>query len=247
MSSPKRKTVIAINVQEPKEDGSSMDFGIIKGDNLRFLHQAFISDTISSALDVPDADVRLYHINLTERHRLVEIVTQYLSTHLPVEKQEIFKKHFSVHEMADEPWGTRAEKVFEDCFNNGYKQVLMLGSRTPTITSTMMGQAIKVLNKSDAVFGPTPEGRYYCLGMSGSYKVRLADHDWSSPAIYHEIADVFTDNDLKWSELEIWYCIDTTDELELLVRDINQYRFEGDETTARETEVVMERILAKLE
>jgi hypothetical protein len=32
-----------------------------------------------------------------------------------------------------------------------------------------------------------------------------------------------------------------------MARDINQYRFEGDEHTARETELVMERILAKLQ
>jgi hypothetical protein len=34
--------------------------------------------------------------------------------------------------------------------------------------------------------------------------------------------------------------------LEIMVRDINQFRFEGDEKTARETEIVMERILTKL-
>ena len=31
-----------------------------------------------------------------------------------------------------------------------------------------------------------------------------------------------------------------------MARDINQYRYERDETTARETEIVMERLLTKL-
>ena len=45
----KRNSVVAICIQEPREDGSSMEFGIIQGDDLRFLHQAFITDTIINA------------------------------------------------------------------------------------------------------------------------------------------------------------------------------------------------------
>lgn len=43
------------------------------------------------------------------------------------------------------------------------------------------------------------------------------------------------------------YAVDTSEELEVMVRDINQFRFEGDDSTARETEIIMERILAKME
>ena len=40
---PKKKTgsVIAVCIQEPFEDGSKMDFGLIKGDELRFFAQRF--------------------------------------------------------------------------------------------------------------------------------------------------------------------------------------------------------------
>jgi hypothetical protein len=60
------------------------------------------------------------------------------------------------------------------------------------------------------------------------------------------VAEAFTEKHLAWSELEIWYAVETPEDLEIMVRDINQFRFEGDETTARETEIVMERILARL-
>ena len=63
-SKKKNETVITICIQEPFEDGSSMDFGpAIQGDELRFLHQAFITDTINNAFEVPGADVRLYYID----------------------------------------------------------------------------------------------------------------------------------------------------------------------------------------
>ena len=47
----KSDSVIAVCIQEPTEDGSQMELGAIQGDSLRFLHQAFITDTINQALD----------------------------------------------------------------------------------------------------------------------------------------------------------------------------------------------------
>jgi glycosyltransferase A (GT-A) superfamily protein (DUF2064 family) len=240
-------SVIAICIQEPAEEGSSMDFGIIKGDDLRFLHQAFITDTIANALDVPTADTRLYHIDQTDRKRLVKIVTEYLAGKLNGKRGEALKNRFEAVEIANRPWSERMDAVFKDCFQHGYKHVLLLGSRTPTITSEMMKTALKMLNESDAVFGPTPEGRYYSLGMSGATQIALSEFDWKAATIYHDVADAFVAKELSWSELEIWYAVENAEYLETMARDINQFRFEGDEDTARETELVMERILARLE
>lgn len=246
--SPKKQndSVIAICVQEPFEDGSCMDFGIIKGDNLRFLHQAFITDTITNSLDIDEADVRLYYINSPERKRLLQIVTGYLEKKLSGKKGESFGSRFRMFEMDKEQWGIRIEKVFEECFSAGYKHVLVVGSRTPTIRSEMMQTALKLLSESDAVFGPTPDGRYYVIGMAGSYQISLSNLDWKSPTIYSEVTEAFTDKRLAWTELEIWYAVEKSDDLEIMARDINQFRYEGDEATARETEIIMERILAKL-
>jgi len=246
--SPKKQndSVIAICVQEPFEDGSCMDFGLIKGDNLRFLHQAFITDTITNSLDIDNADIRLYYINAPERKRLARIVTDYLKKKLTGKKAELFSARFQQFELDPERWGVRIEKVFRDCFSAGYKHILVIGSRTPTIRPAMMKVALKMLGESDAVFGPTPEGRYYVIGMSRSYQINLAEFDWKSPSIYSEVAEAFTAKQLAWSELEIWYAVETPEDLEIMVRDINQFRYEGDESTARETELVMQRILTKM-
>lgn len=247
---PKKTTkdsVIAICIQELYEDGSSMDLGSITGDDLRFLHQAFITDTIRNALVVPDTDIRLYYIGHDERKKLVSIVSDYLAKKCSDSTETDFKRRFSSHQMEKERWGVRIETVFEECFAQGYRNVFVLGSRTPTISSTMMERAIRMLRESDAVFGPTPEGRYYGVGMAGYYQIKLSDFDWKSPSIYSEVASTFDEKDLSWTELEIWYAVEQADDLETMVRDINQYRFEGDELTAHETEKVIERIIAKME
>ena len=223
-----------------------MDLGSIQGDDLRFLHQAFISDTITHALELDIADTRLYYIDDPDRKRFVQIIYDYLTKKLKGKRATAFGKRFSLHEQPKERWGIRIEKVFAECFRAGYKSVLVIGSRTPTIRTATLKATLHMLEKSDAVFGPTPEGRYYIIGMSGAAHINLSDFDWKSPSIYSEVVDAFTRAGLVWAEQEIWYAVETTDKLEMMVRDINQYRFEGDETTAVETEKVMERLLAKL-
>jgi glycosyltransferase A (GT-A) superfamily protein (DUF2064 family) len=104
-----------------------------------------------------------------------------------------------------------------------------------------------MLKQSDAVFGPTVDGRYYTIGMSGSYQIALSEFQWASPRIYSEVADAFTARGLSWSEQEIWYTVEAPEDIDTMARDINQYRFEGDDETAKETEIVLERILSKLE
>ncbi|UCC45249.1 MAG: DUF2064 domain-containing protein [Candidatus Zixiibacteriota bacterium] len=248
---PRRKkksdSVIALCVQEPLEDGSKMDLGAITGDDLKFLHQAFITDTIGNALAVKDTDVRLYFIDVPERKRFVKIITEYLAGKLTGKAAEAFKNRFRQFEQSHERWGIRIHDVFSRCFEDGYKNVLVVGSRTPTVTSTMLQRALKMLSESEAVFGPTPEGRYYAIGMSQGADINLSEFDWKSPDIYNQVSRAFDERKFGWSELEIWYVVEGPDELELMVRDINQYRFEEDRTTARETEIVMERLLRKLE
>jgi glycosyltransferase A (GT-A) superfamily protein (DUF2064 family) len=244
--SRKKSSVIAVCVQEPFEDGSCMDLGSIQGDDLRFLHQAFISDTITHALDLDSSDTRLYYIDDPDRKRFVQIINDYLAKKLNGKRATAFSKRFSLHEQAKERWGIRIEQVFAECFQAGYKSVLIIGSRTPTIRPATLKAALQMLEKSDAVFGPTPEGRYYIIGMSGAAHINLSDFDWKSPSIYSEVVDALDREGLAWTEQEIWYAVETTDELEMMVRDINQYRYEGDDTTAVETEKVMERLLAKL-
>lgn len=199
----KNKTVIAICIQEPTEDGSSMDMGLIRGADLRFLHQAFINDTITNSLEVDATDTRLYFIGEKDRRALVGIVTDYLGRKLTGKQGESFKNRFKAIDLERERWGIRIEKVFQDCFEAGYTSVLVIGSRTPTVRSTQMTSALKLLRKSDAVFGPTPDGRYYVIGMSGRAHINLSDFDWKSPSIYSEVSEAFTKKRLAWSELEI--------------------------------------------
>ncbi|TFG64063.1 MAG: hypothetical protein E4H28_05645, partial [Gemmatimonadales bacterium] len=107
MPKKNNSTVIAVCIQEPTEDGSTMDLGAIQGDELRFLHQAFITDTLVNALQVPSVDVRLYHIDEPERNRLVKIVSDYITGKIGAKKKNGLTEHFLSIGMANERWGLR--------------------------------------------------------------------------------------------------------------------------------------------
>ncbi|MFH1686984.1 MAG: DUF2064 domain-containing protein [bacterium] len=237
-------SVIAICIQEPLEDGSTMDLGPIKGADLSRLHLGFVKDSVTHALRVNESDTRLYYIDSAERRKFVGSVLEFLGG--KDGRGKAIPKSFSHHGMKKQRWGLRIEKVFSECFAAGYKNVLVIGSRTPTISPKMIKRALRMLKESDAVFGPTPEGRYYIIGMTGAPKIDLSAFNWKSPSIYSEVAAKFIEQGLAWSELEIWYTVESPEELELMARDINQYRFEDDEVTALETERTLEQILEKL-
>jgi hypothetical protein len=244
--SKKSRSAVAICVQEVVEDGSEMNIGDnFNSEEIDFLHHAFIADTIVNALELPSVDLYLYFADLPNTKKGVDTIIKYLSGKLKGKKAKALSNGLQITPLQPERWGIKMEKVFNDCFSHGYQHVLLIGSRTPTLRAAMLKLALKLLKKSDAIFGPTVEGRYYLLGMSEKCQIDLSAFDWRSPNIYSEVAARFTEKGLTWSELELWYAIEHNEDLEYLVRDINQYRLEGDETSAKETEKVLERILNK--
>nr|MBN2277910.1 DUF2064 domain-containing protein [candidate division Zixibacteria bacterium] len=240
----KNDAVLAICVQEVKEDGSELNIGnSISPTDLDFLHQAFLADTIVNALGLTNLDFHLFYADLPNTKKAVATILKYLGKRLKGKKARLLKEDLAVTSLPAERWGVKMESVFCRCLDNGYNHVLFIGSRTPTLKPSMLKTALKLLKKSDAVFGPTVEGRYYLLGMTNKCHVPMSSFDWKSPNIYSEVASYFREKGLSWSELELWYAVEHPEDVEYLVRDINQYRLEGDEESAKETELVLQRIL----
>ena len=239
-------TALAICIQEVTEDGSELNVGDeYSFEDISFLHQGFIADTLVNVLGINNIDLRLYYADLPHTRKSVETIINYLSEKLKGKRAAALSNHLKVRQLSPDRWGIKMDAIFRDCFDVGYKHVVFIGSRTPTLKEKMIKLAIRLLKKSDAVFGPTVEGRYYLIGMSGEYHVNLASFDWSSPNIYSEVVDSFREKGLTWTEMEMWYAVEHPEDIEYLVRDINQYRLEGDELSAKETEKVLERLIKR--
>jgi glycosyltransferase A (GT-A) superfamily protein (DUF2064 family) len=242
--SKKNDAILAICIQEVTEDGSELNIGDnFRIEEIRLLHQAFIADTLANVLEMKGIDFHLFYGDKPETKKAVNTILNYLAKRLRGKREALLSGGMKVTSLSSERWGEKMETVFKQCFDDGYKHVLLIGSRTPTLKENLLQMALKLLKKSDAVFGPTVEGRYYLIGMSDKYHVELASYDWTSPNIYAQVANDFRAQGLSWSEMEIWYAIEHPEDLEYLVRDINQFRFEGDEESTKETEIALERII----
>ncbi len=239
---------LVICIQEVKEDGSSMNLGNqLSDEDISYLHQAFIADSIINALMLSRVDIKLYYSPKPETRRSVDTILKYIKGRLRGRKLTAFESgRVEVAELGPGRWGQKMDESFRRCFDQGYTKVLFIGSRTPTLTSDMISSAVKILNKKDVVFGPTVEGRYYMIGFAHDYHIALAQFDWKEANIYSQVAGHIESKGLSWEETEIWYAVEHPEDVEYLARDINHFRFTGDEETARETEKVLERILSRL-
>jgi len=245
----KSDVALIICIQEIKEDGSSMNLGNqLSEEDILYLHQAFVADTIHNTLFLSKVDIKLYYSPLPETRHAVDTILKYLKGRLKGKKRTLFESdRFEAAELGPGRWGAKMDECFQRCFSQGYTKVLFIGSRTPTLTHDMMTSALKILGKKDVVFGPTVEGRYYMIGFANNYHIALADFDWRESNIYSVVASHIDERGLSWEEAEVWYAVENPEDMEYLARDINQFRLTGDEETARETEKVLERILSRFQ
>jgi len=243
----KNNVALIVCIQEVKEDGSSMNLGNqLSEEDISYLHQAFIADSIINALMLSKVDIKLYYSPKPETRKSVETILNYIKGRLKGKKRTVFESgRIEVSELGSGRWGQKMDESFRRCFDQGYSKVLFIGSRTPTLTHEMISGAIKILNKKDVVFGPTVEGRYYMIGFAHDYHIALVDFDWKAANIYSQVVTQIDERGLSWEETEIWYAVEHPEDVEYLARDINHFRLTGDEETARETEKVLERILSR--
>ena len=88
--------------------------------------------------------------------------------------------------------GMRMQNAFQEGFEKGYKNIVLIGSDLPNITKGIIELGFETLLKNDVVFGPAEDGGYYLIGMSKINTSVFKDKPWSQS----ELLDV-TLNQLK--------------------------------------------------
>jgi len=82
--------------------------------------------------------------------------------------------------------GERMKAAFAELFQQGYQQVVIIGSDCFALTTAMIETAFQELSGHQVVIGPATDGGYYLLGMQGSVK-ELFDHiDWSTDKVFSQ-------------------------------------------------------------
>lgn len=117
------------------------------------LHTALLADVMAAARGVTDARVRVASTpdGQADSFRAVD-----------VEPGHVFLQR-------GDDLGARERGVFEHLFRQGARQVVLIGSDIPTITTTILQEACAALRTTPGhvVIGPAADGGYYLLGVSG--------------------------------------------------------------------------------
>ena len=109
--------------------------------------------------------------------------------------------------------GERMSAAFQEGFEAGYKNVVIIGSDCAGLAPHHIDSAFAELKTNDAVIGPSKDGGYYLLGLRSFRKELFRDVAWSTPEVYDTTTELFSRLGISFSTLETLNDIDTLEDL----------------------------------
>lgn len=137
-------------------------------------------------------------------------------------------QHWLGHDLhyqaqVDSNLGERINHCFSLGFQNGFKQIVVIGSDAPDVPLLVFNKAFNALKTHDMTLGPTYDGGYYLIGFSKlGYDSSVFEHiSWSSQHVYKETRAHVNRLNITCYETLQWYDIDTKSELHYLAQTDN--------------------------
>ena len=121
-------------------------------------------------------------------------------------------------------WGERQRQFFHGAAARGEERAVLIGSDSPHLTVEVVVRAFRELDRHDLVFGPTYDGGYYLIGMSGQGPCDVLSGTLMSTGT--ELDDVIARTEragLSVGWVETTFDVDEVEDLEHL-RQLVEYR-----------------------
>ncbi|MEX2185590.1 MAG: TIGR04282 family arsenosugar biosynthesis glycosyltransferase [Pirellulales bacterium] len=93
------------------------------------------------------------------------------------------------------------------------RRVVILGADSPTLPFEYVQEAFGRLDSNPVVLGPSGDGGYYLLGVSGAVPPIFDHMPWSEPALLAATLERLAANGIAAHQLPPWYDIDDADDL----------------------------------
>ena len=152
---------------------------------------------------------------------LVE-VTEKATSKIKVDKRIYFSDT-----IVDEKWsnnykavqkgadlGERMSNAFHDGFNDGYAEIVLIGSDLPKITKNIINKGFGSLKQKEVVFGPAEDGGYYLVGMSKFHQCIFENKAWSTSNLLENTLKELKQKKIGVSLIETLNDIDTFEDLQ---------------------------------
>ena len=87
--------------------------------------------------------------------------------------------------------GERMSNAFQDGFEKGFEQIVIIGTDLWDLESSDIDQAFKALETNAAVIGPATDGGYYLLGLSQWMPEVFKNKNWGTASVLNDTMDDF--------------------------------------------------------
>ncbi|NBC26405.1 MAG: DUF2064 domain-containing protein [Bacteroidetes bacterium] len=109
--------------------------------------------------------------------------------------------------------GERMADAFQQGFSDGYEKVVIIGSDCAELTAAHIEEAFRALDNNEAVIGPSEDGGYYLLGLSGYIEEVFRNVEWSTAGVFNATTSILSQQATSYEVLERLNDIDTIDDL----------------------------------
>jgi rSAM/selenodomain-associated transferase 1 len=112
-----------------------------------------------------------------------------------------------------EDLGIRMRNAFQHGFDEGYENIILIGSDLPNISKEIIDTGFDALTNNDIVFGPAEDGGYYLIGMSKMNTSVFENKPWSQSELLDVTLDQLKEQQQKVGQIETLNDIDTFEDL----------------------------------
>ena len=191
------------------------------------LYTAFLRDTLRQVRSL-QADVRLY-----------------VAPPLPDEGFDSLPPDVSLHEQEGDGLGDRMRRAFQETLDEGYNQVLVMGSDHPTLPLSFLREAFRALEEHESVcVGPTEDGGFYVLGMSAFYPELFDDMNYSHSEVFSDTMVRVEETSARVTVLPQWYDVDTPKDLKRMLSDLEEGPADAPNTRRIADQLDLRRLLS---
>lgn len=112
-----------------------------------------------------------------------------------------------------EDLGERMKSAFQHGFDNGYENIVLVGSDLPNISKKIIDSGFDSLQTNDVVFGPAFDGGYYLIGLSKMNETIFDNKPWSQSTLLDVTLQELSEQETSVSLLTPLNDIDTFEDL----------------------------------
>ncbi|MEB3345257.1 TIGR04282 family arsenosugar biosynthesis glycosyltransferase [Aquimarina gracilis] len=126
-------------------------------------------------------------------------VTKQVQYSVAVRENDLWSsKNYEKRQQFGDDLGQRMENAFKQGFNDGYQNIIIIGSDIYDLTQADLDNAFKQLETHDYVIGPAQDGGYYLFGMKSLNSQVFKNKVWGTETVLKD-----TLNDLQKSNVKL--------------------------------------------